>query len=305
VITAVSFSLIARLRREETPKSLSDKGAVGSRISSFLYLLNCLASSSDSTSSSGGNKTDLLSTWGVSSGSGWVTHMLMVTTTMGMLDGVHSDTSNSWPISLLCLCFIVSSVGLEEGLVSSLSTGTDADHTSAGSLDGFPDTGWESDSGLLTIFGVTNDDSGGTGSSSKSSTVSLFGFNIGADSSLGHGGDWENVADGQGCFGSSVDELSAVHAFNGDEKLSVLLEFVLISEHNLCKRSASAWVVNDVLHDSLDVTSTLSEVQCSETCWCNSMMGVGLENSAASTSLGYGNERKISLRFRQIWATYL
>ena len=55
-------------------------------------------------------------------------------------------------------------------------------------------------------------------------------------------------------FGSSVNKLAAVHAFNCDEKLSVLLEFVLISETNLSERSASAWVVNNVLHDSLDVS---------------------------------------------------
>lgn len=169
-------------------------------ISSFFYLLDLLASSCNSTGSSGGNETDLLSTWGISSGSGWVTHMLMVTSSMRMLDWVHSNTSNSWPISLLCLSLIVSSVGLEERLVSSLSTGTNADHSSAGSLDGFPDTRWKSDSSLLSVFRVTNDDSGGTGSSCKSSTVSLLGLNIGADGSLRHGGDWENVADGQGCY---------------------------------------------------------------------------------------------------------
>lgn len=248
-------------------------------ISSFLGLLDSLASSGDSTGSSGSNETDLLSAWGVSSGGGWVTHMLMVTSSVRMLDWVHGNTSNSWPVSLLGLGLVVGSVSLEERLVSSLATSTDADHASAGSLDGLSDTGWESDSGLLAIFGVTNDNSGGTRGSGESSTVSLLGFNIGANGSLWHGGDWENVADGQGCFGSSVNKLAAVHALNCDEKLSVLLEFVLISETNLSERSASAWVVNNVLHDSLDVSSTLSEVQSSETCWSNSLRGVGLEDA--------------------------
>ena len=48
--------------------------------------------------------------------------------------------------------------------------------------------------------------------------------------------------------------MAGVHAFDSDEKLSVLLEFVLVSEDNLGKRSTSARVVNDVLHDSLDVS---------------------------------------------------
>ena len=45
-----------------------------------------------------------------------------------------------------------------------------------------------------------------------------------------------------------------MHALDSDEKLSVLLEFVLVSEDNLGKRSTSARVVHNVLHDSLDVS---------------------------------------------------
>ena len=55
-------------------------------------------------------------------------------------------------------------------------------------------------------------------------------------------------------FGATVDELAGVHAFDSDEKLSVLLEFVLVSEDNLGKGGATAWIVHNVLHDSLDVS---------------------------------------------------
>lgn len=48
--------------------------------------------------------------------------------------------------------------------------------------------------------------------------------------------------------------MACVHAFDSDEKLSVLLEFVLVSENDFGKRSATAWVVHNVLHDTLDVT---------------------------------------------------
>jgi hypothetical protein len=49
--------------------------------------------------------------------------------------------------------------------------------------------------------------------------------------------------------------LAGVHAFDSDEKLSVLLEFVLVSENDLGKGSATAGIVHDVLHDSLDVSA--------------------------------------------------
>ena len=86
-------------------------------------------------------------------------------------------------------------------------------------------------------------------------------------------------------FGATIDELAGVHAFDSDEKLSVLLEFVLVSENDFGKRGATAWVVHNVLDDSLDVTSTLSEVQGSEGRGCDSLRGVGLEDRARTTSL--------------------
>ena len=71
-------------------------------------------------------------TGGGGSGDGrGVTDMLLVTTTMGMVDGVHSNTSNLGPSVSLCLVLPVSGTGLEEGLVGSLATGDDTDHSSA------------------------------------------------------------------------------------------------------------------------------------------------------------------------------
>ena len=83
--------------------------------------------------------------------------MLMVTTTVRMLDGVHGDTSNSWPVVSLGFSLEPGVGGLEEGLVGSLSTGAHANHGSAAADDGLSGAGWESDSGLSSIIGVTDD----------------------------------------------------------------------------------------------------------------------------------------------------
>lgn len=93
--------------------------------------------------------------------------MLLVTTTVGMVDGVHSNTTDLGPSVSLGSVLVVSSTGLEEGLVGSLATGNDTNHTSAGAEDSLSDTGGESNSGLLTILGVTDDDGGGTGSAGE------------------------------------------------------------------------------------------------------------------------------------------
>ena len=68
---------------------------------SVLLLEKELAATSDGASSLSGNKSRLLTARSVSSGSRGVTNVLMVTTTMRMLDGVHGNTSNSGPVSLL------------------------------------------------------------------------------------------------------------------------------------------------------------------------------------------------------------
>ena len=64
---------------------------------SVLLLEKELAASADGTSSLGGDETALLTAGSVSTGSRGVTNVLMVTTTVRMLDGVHGDTSNSRP----------------------------------------------------------------------------------------------------------------------------------------------------------------------------------------------------------------
>ena len=66
---------------------------------SFLLNLEIFLTSSNETSSSGGNETDLFTVRCESGDGGGMTDMLLVTTTMGMVDGVHSNTSNSGPDS--------------------------------------------------------------------------------------------------------------------------------------------------------------------------------------------------------------
>lgn len=87
--------------------------------------------------------------------------MLTVTTTMGMVDGVHSNTSNSGPCtSALCLPSVVGVSSLANGLVGSTTASNDTNHSSAGAWDGGTGAGGKSNSGLLSVIGVTDDDGG-------------------------------------------------------------------------------------------------------------------------------------------------
>jgi len=132
---------------------------------------------------------------------------------------------------------------------------------------------------------VADDDGAGSRGASEAAAVSQLCLDVGNDGSFWHSVNWENIADSEGSFGSRVDKLTGVHALHSDEILSVLLVFVLVSENDFGKRCATARIVNDVLHNSLDVSFPLSEVQCSETGGGDSLRGVGLEDRARSTSL--------------------
>lgn len=105
--------------------------------SSLLLNLEILSTSSDETGSSGGHETCLLTAGSVSADGRGVTDVLLVTTTMGMVDGVHGNTSNSGPgSSSLCLPSVVGVSSLADGLVGSAATSNEADHGSAAAWDG-------------------------------------------------------------------------------------------------------------------------------------------------------------------------
>jgi len=156
-----------------------------------------LATTADDTSTSGGDKTDLLTARSVSPGGSGVTHVLMVTTTVRMLDGVHRNTSHDRPVTLLGVGPVVGFVGLEHGLVSSGSTSDNTDHASAATKEGLADAGRESDSGLLAVFGVTDDDGGGAGGAGEAAAVTELSLDVGDNGALRHHIDGEDVADGE------------------------------------------------------------------------------------------------------------
>ena len=124
-----------------------------------------------------------------------MTNVLMVTTTVRMLDWVHGYTSDAWPVSLLGVGLVVRIVCLEKRFFGSLSTSDDTDHGSAGSLDGLSHARWHSNTGLLAVLSVANDDGAGARSSGEGATVTHLGFDIGDDGSFWHAVDRDHIAD--------------------------------------------------------------------------------------------------------------
>lgn len=101
----------------------------------LLVFLNLLLATTNTTSSAGSNKTDLLTGAGISSDSGGLTNVLMVTTTVRMLNGIHGNTTHLRPRVPLCLVLVVSTASLQDGLVNTATTCNDAHHGSVMRLD--------------------------------------------------------------------------------------------------------------------------------------------------------------------------
>lgn len=153
---------------------------------------------------------------------------------------------------------------LEQGLVCSAATSDNTDHTTDAALDNLLGTRGKLDTGLTLVRVVADDGNVVTGGTAESTTVTHLLLDVGDDGTLRAGAEGEDVADGEGGVLAGVDELAGVHALVGDEGLGVDLEAVGVTECDLCQRSATAGVVDDLLHNTADVAMSLGEVEGAE-----------------------------------------
>ncbi|KAJ0944177.1 hypothetical protein HanPSC8_Chr03g0113291 [Helianthus annuus] len=98
---------------------------------------------SETTSPPGGNKTDLLTRWCVTTNGTGMTNMLMVTTTMGMLHWVHSHTTNLGPAVSLHTELVVSVTGLQHWLLGTSSTCNLTNHSTTSAWHNFLGSRWK------------------------------------------------------------------------------------------------------------------------------------------------------------------
>lgn len=249
-------------------------------LSSCLFFIESLdvSTTSNGTSSSGGNKTDLSTGRSISGDGRGNTDVLLVTTTEGMVNGIHGNSSNSRPSLSESLHLVIDSTSLKDGLVDSFTGGNQTNHSSGVTSEGLSGTRRKLDSGLGKIVGVTDDDSGSTGASGQFTLITRLGFNVADGSTFGDLVDGEDVTSGEGSFISTVDELTSVHAFSSQEVGSLESIFIGVSEDDLGEGSTTAGIVEDLSNDTLDVTVLFSEIENSESSRSDSVVLVGLED---------------------------
>ena len=165
--------------------------------------------------------------------------MLVVSSSVGVVDGVHGNTSGPGPRVPLRLELVERSTGLEQGLVDSSSSGNDTDGGSRRSRDSLLGSGRETQSGLVLVDGVSDDGRVVTRGSGKRSSVSDGLLDLADDGSLGALVEGEDVSDRESGLLSTVDERSGGHALGGDEGLLSELVSVRVSEDNLGEGGSS------------------------------------------------------------------
>jgi len=190
--------------------------------------------------------------------------MLMVTTTVGMLNGIHSNTTNLGPAVSLGLVLVVGSTSLQHGFVNPSSTGNNSNHGAVSGGDDFLTSGRQLHSGTLCVRVVSDDSCVVTGGSGHLATVSTLLLKIADNGTLGHISNRHHVADSELGFLATVDELAGVHALGSHQQFLPDLISVGVPEVGDSQGCTTTRIVDNIFDYTLDVTMSLSVVDSSE-----------------------------------------
>jgi len=211
--------------------------------------------------------------------------MLMVTTSVRMLYGILSHTTNLGPAVTLHGVLVIRSSGLQQGLVGTTTSGDDSDLRTDAGRNGLLSSGWKSKLSSSLLFIVCDNNGIGTGGTSESTSVTTLGFDIADNGSLRHRTQGQDVTASKTGLLSAVDELTAVHTFGTEEQFIVALVSVRVQELNTANGGTSTGVVKNFLHGSSDVTVLLSVINRSEFDGTLSSAGMRLEDRRLTLSL--------------------
>lgn len=164
----------------------------------------------------------------------------MVTTTVGVVNGVHSHTTSSGPRVPLSTHSVVLPTSLKEGLVDPTTTSDDTDGSPASGRDSLLGARGQPDSGH-TSLGVADDGGVVTRGSGERSSVTNLLLDVADNGTFGALADGEDVADVEGSLLAAVDERTGGETLSSEESLLSELVSVRVTEDNGSKGSTSVW----------------------------------------------------------------
>merc|ERR1712023_346876 len=251
-------------------------------------LLVVLATTLALTNAASSDETDLLARHAGASRGGRVTDVLVVTTTMRVLHGVHGATTHLGPAVALDTVLVVGTASLEHGLIGTTTTRHDTDGSTAGVLHPLLGARWKANLAAILVH-MGDDGAVVAGATSHDTAVTGTNLEVGDDGTLRHLADREGVADDQLGPLPAVQELASVGALDSWHELLVDLVGAGIVEVHLGKGSTPARVVNDVLDDTLHEADALAIAEHTELGSTLAIASVELENRSTTLTLSSNN----------------
>jgi len=211
--------------------------------------------------------------------------VLLVTTTVRVLNGVHCHTTHLGPRVALDAVLVVRASSLQDGLVNTTAAGHDSDLSTRIRHHRGLATRGETQTGLASVSVVSNDGSVVSRGTGELATVTRSLLNIAHDGTFGHGAERRDVANLELCILAAVDELPSVHTLDSNEVVLVELVLVRVAENDAGERGTTTGVMNDFLDDTLDVAVSLSEIQRAELGSSFTVLVVALEDTTRTLAL--------------------
>merc|ERR1719326_158033 len=243
------------------------------------------STTADTAGTTSGDKTTLLAGRRVASASRGMTNVLVVTTTMRVLDGVHRNTSDLWPAVALNPVLVVRTASLEHRFVEAATSSDDANGSAAIGRNGLFNARRQTNLRGVGVLDLRDDCAVCARSTADLATITSADLDVGDNSTFRHGLQRKNIADVQVGLGSTVEELTGEDTIGRNETSLLPLVLVWVLEDNVCDGGATATLVHDILHNALDVAIALSIVQAPVLGWSLAQALVGLEDRPGSLTL--------------------
>ena len=183
--------------------------------------------------------------------------MLMVTTTVNVINRIHSNTTSTRPRIPLDTILVERPSSLQNRLINPSTPSNNPNHPSRRTRHNLLGTGRQLQPCLALVGIVANDNDIVARGTSEGSTVADLFLDIRDDCAFGHDAEGENVADSQVCLFSGIDELASVHALVSDKGFSAVFVAVGIAEDDFGEGGSTAGIVDDFLDDASEVAVSL------------------------------------------------
>ena len=215
--------------------------------------------------------------------------MLLVTTTVGMLHGVHGHASHGGPGVALDTELVEGTAGLEHGLIGTSTTGDDSDHGSASIDHSLLGSRGKTDSSNTLVSILCDNDGVVAGSTAHLSTVTDLGLDVANTGALGDLSKRKDVSDGDFGLLSLKDELTSVHALRSSHDDVILLVGISILELDLSDGCSSPGLVHKGLDHSLNIAMSLGVIELVHLHLTDTLAGVGRKDTALTLALRSDN----------------